>query len=277
MAKQKGKAVKAAVKKNIRALTISLFAVLLIMLGIPMGVNALDQQVATSKEPTLIWEADEALNISNARVHPFVDGFVDYFPKSISGEEYNYLVFLETYNISNHPATPMALAFNVSEVDWTKVTKLVFRTNDYANSSLTITFNPPGSIPYRLIPNAPAVDGEVVIDYNMIQRLQNNQASTGILYMYFSASDVPEQINYRESGDILEFSIELYGIEDPIVPMNMLPEYVALFAGIGLCGAALFATPWLQVSDVSAGVKKASRAVTKKRPKKAAKKKGGKK
>ena len=265
MAKKKGKAVKAAVKKNIRALTISLFAVLLIMLAIPMGVNALDQQIVASSDEVLIRSL--SINDDDCNLSTLWDGY----GLTDTGST-NIMVLSDNITLKG-PGVSWEFDFIQSGVTKIVVT-LIEKDGHTQNWGLhvgDIVNSRYGNIPAGEISTILVAGVPQTIELSYIDRVVYNQ------YAYLILSpDLTSQTS-EANGSYISFTVDIYGIEDPIVPMNMLPEYVALFAGIGLCGAALFATPWLQVSDVSAGVKKASRAVTKKRPKKAAKKKGGKK
>lgn len=262
MAKRKGKAVKAAVKKNIRPLSISLFAVLLIMLAIPMGVNALDQEVVAASEETIVYSLDVAdLTL----------------PSGITGYGINETGDTNIIMLINNQTT--GAGFIMPNIDWIGlgITKVVITVHENEGNlpftSWLQCANTNGlwnAGTYKTIEDGLHVVGNYTVEFDYVDRVIYNNYD---LMRITGATNVATWHSVA-NGSYISFNVDFYGIEDPIVPMNMLSDYVALFAGISLCVGAAFATPWLQVSDVSKTIKAATKPS--RRPAKKAKK-GGKK
>ena len=221
--------------KNPMGVALSILAVILIMIGIPGGINALQSEIEADQEPVLLY----SLNITDA-ISVTENENVTYFGLDETGEDYNLIYF-------NGPITFFAIKFE--NIDWSKITYYKTYYNDTIDGVriwllmvVSDTFSTEGY--YHHV-------GNVEYEISFIDRLILNQEP--YIFIKTSSTTICEHI---EEGDYMEFSIEFYGIEDPVIPLDLIPNYGALAGGFILTVMALFATPWLNVSDVQNSLKK---------------------
>ena len=226
--------------KNPMGVALSLLAVILIMIGIPGGINALQSEIEAEQEEILLYSLnlDDAINIIEDET-----GNLTYYGFSATGENYN-MVYL-----AGPPTFDDYYVF-FENIDWSKITKVNFtmKTTTSHLSLLVVIgerFTFDGTHHYRFI-------GNVTSDYDIdfIDRIRCNQEPYIILKIGNPA------LYDGEGGDYMIFSINFYGIEDPAIPLDLIPNYGALAGGFILTVMALFATPWLNVSDVQNSLKK---------------------
>lgn len=230
--------------KNPTGVALSFLAVILIMIGIPGGINALQAEIEAEQEPVLLY----SLNITDA-ISVTENENVTYFGLDETGEDYNLIYF-------NGPISAVNMRFE--NINWLEVTTI----KTYYNGTIPpwLKINVGQYTPYTEITFIP--NGSYEIDISIIDRIRfNNEPQLLIRSM------TTEVGNNIVEGDYIEFSIEFYGIEDPVIPLDLIPNYGALAGGFILTVMALFATPWLNVSDVQNSLKKPVKK----------KKKGGKK
>lgn len=220
--------------KNPTGVALSFLAVILIMIGIPGGINALQSEIEAEQEPVLLY----SLNITDA-ISVTENENVTYFGLDETGEDYNLIYF-------NGPIDGFNIKFE--NIDWSKITYYKTYYNDTIDANIWLmmvvsdTYSTEGYYHYV---------GNDEYEISFIDRLILNQEP--YIFIKTSSTAIYEQI---EEGDYIEFSIEFYGIEDPAIPLDLIPNYGALAGGFILTVMALFTTPWLNVSDVQNSLKK---------------------
>lgn len=225
--------------KNPMGVALSFLAVILIMIGIPGGINALQAEIEAEQEPVLLYSLnlDDAINLIEDE-----SGNLTYYGFSATGENYN-MVYLAG------PAATHDYYVFFENIDWSKITKVNI-TTESTTSHLYFAVAICGEYfanPFHLV-REPNVKADYDIDF--IDRIRYNQEPKIILKM-----GTPSLYD-GEGGDYMIFSINFYGIEDPAIPLDLIPNYGALAGAFILSVMAVFATPWLNVSDVQNSLKK---------------------
>ena len=219
--------------KNPMGVALSILAVILIMIGIPGGINALQSEIEADQEPVLLY----SLNITDA-ISVTENENVTYFGLDETGEDYNLIYF-------NGPISFFVIKFE--NIDWSKITYYKIYHNSTISGGWLLMVVSDTSLAegyYRYLKN-------VEYEISFIDRLILNQEP--YIFIKTSSAKISEHI---EEGDYIEFSVDFYGIEDPVIPLDLIPNYGALAGGFILTVMALFATPWLNVSDVQNSLKK---------------------
>ena len=226
---------KKKIVKNPTGVALSFLAVILIMIGIPGGINALQSEIEAEQEVLLYsLNLDDAISLTGDE-----NGNLTYYGFSATGENYN-MIYLEG------PAVWNDYYVFFENIDWSNVTKVNITTE--STTSLLFLSAAIGEDYYHYVARQYNVKGDYDIDF--IDRIRYNQEPNIIL-------KIGTPYSYDgEGGDYMIFSINFYGIEDPAIPLDLIPNYGALAGGFILTVMALFATPWLNVSDVQNSLKK---------------------
>lgn len=222
--------------KNPTGVALSFLAVILIMIAIPGGINALQSEIEAEQEEVLLYSLnlDDAISLVEDE-----SGNLTYYGFSATGENYN-MVYLEG------PAATHDYYVFFENIDWSKITK-VNVTMESTTSRLLLTAAI-GEDFYHYVVRQYNVKGDYDIDF--IDRIRYNQEPNIILKI-----GTPSLYD-GEGGDHMIFSINFYGIEEPAIPLDLIPNYGALAGGFILSVMAVFATPWVNVSDVQNSLKK---------------------